>query len=82
VAVNQPPRPPCTISAETIHRFCVGHAPRRAVSVHFLGGVRTLSESEFNKMIAEGLAQAKANQGLDLDNAFDRLRVVLGDNIR
>lgn len=48
------------------------------LSIHTLD---TLSESEFNKMMAEGLAQAKANQGLDLDNAFDRLRVVLGDNI-
>lgn len=33
----------------------------------------TLSELEFNKMMAEGLAQAKANQGVDLDDAFNRL---------
>lgn len=35
----------------------------------------TLSEIEFNKMMAEGLAQAKANQGTDLDDAFNRLDI-------
>ena len=33
----------------------------------------TLSELEFNSMMAEGLAQAKANQGVDLDDAFNRI---------
>lgn len=37
-------------------------------SIHTLD---TLSELEFNKMMAEGLAQAKANQGTDLDDAFN-----------
>lgn len=37
-------------------------------SIHTLD---TLSEIEFNKMMAEGLAQAKANQGTDLDDAFN-----------
>lgn len=37
--------------------------------------VDTLSELEFNKMMAEGLAQAKANQGVDLDDAFNRLEI-------
>ena len=32
-------------------------------SIHTLD---TLSELEFNKMIAEALAQAKANQGIDV----------------
>lgn len=35
----------------------------------------TLSELEFNKMMAKGLAQAKANQGLALDDAFSRLEI-------
>lgn len=35
----------------------------------------SLSELEFNKMMAEGLAQAKANQGTDLDDAFNRLDI-------
>ena len=35
----------------------------------------TMSELEFNKMMAEGLAQAKANQGVDLDDAFNRLDI-------
>ena len=39
-------------------------------SIHTLD---TLSELEFNKMMAEGLAQAKANQGTDLNDAFDRI---------
>lgn len=39
-------------------------------SIHTLD---TLSELEFNKMMAEGLAQAKTNQGIDLDDAFNRL---------
>ena len=38
------------------------------LSIHTLD---TLSELEFNKMMAEGLAQAKANQGTDLDDAFN-----------
>lgn len=42
------------------------------LSIHTLD---TLSESEFNKMMAEGLAQAKANQGLALDDAFSRLEI-------
>ena len=33
----------------------------------------TLPELEFNKMMADGLAQAKANQGTDLNDAFDRI---------
>ena len=37
-------------------------------SIHTLD---SLSELEFNKMMAEGLAQAKANQGTDLDDAFN-----------
>ena len=39
-------------------------------SIHTLD---SLSELEFNKMMAEGLAQAKTNQGIDLDDAFNRL---------
>ena len=39
-------------------------------SIHTLD---TLPELEFNKMMAEGLAQAKANQGLDLEDAFNRI---------
>lgn len=35
----------------------------------------SLSELEFNKMMAEGLAQAKANQGADLDDAFNSLEI-------
>ena len=42
------------------------------LSIHTL---ETLSELEFNKMMAEGLAQAKANQGLDLEDAFTRLEI-------
>ena len=41
-------------------------------SIHTLD---TLSELEFNKMMAEGLAQAKANQDLALDDAFSRLEI-------
>ena len=41
-------------------------------SIHTLD---SLSELEFNKMMAEGLAQAKANQGTDLDDAFNRLDI-------
>jgi len=36
-------------------------------SIHTLD---TLSELEFNQMMAEGLAQAKENHGVDLDDAF------------
>ena len=39
-------------------------------SIHTLD---TMSDLEFNKMMAEGLAQAKANQGLDLEDAFNRI---------
>ena len=42
------------------------------LSIHTLD---TLSELEFNKMMAEGLAQAKANQGADLDDAFNSLDI-------
>ena len=41
-------------------------------SIHTLD---TLSELEFNKMMAEGLAQANANQGTDLDDAFNSLEI-------
>lgn len=41
-------------------------------SIHTLD---SLSELEFNKMMAEGLAQAKTNQGADLDDAFNRLEI-------
>ena len=41
-------------------------------SIHTLD---TLSELECNQMMAEGLAQAKANQGLDLEDAFTRLEI-------
>ena len=41
-------------------------------SIHTLD---TLSELEFNKMMAEGLVQAKANRGADLDDAFSRLEI-------
>ena len=41
-------------------------------SIHTLD---TLSEMEFNKMMAEGLAQAKANKGADLDDAFNKLEI-------
>ena len=41
-------------------------------SIHTLN---TLSELEFNKMMAEGLAQAKANRGADLDDAFSKLEI-------
>ena len=37
----------------------------------------SLSEVEFNKMMAEGLAQAKANQGADLDDAFNRIEICI-----
>jgi len=43
-------------------------------SVHTLD---TLSELEFNNMMAEGLAQAKANQGVDLDDAFNRITICI-----
>ena len=42
------------------------------LSIHTLDA---LSEIEFDKMMAEGLAQAKANQGLDLEDAFTRLEI-------
>ena len=35
----------------------------------------SLSELEFNKMMAESLAQAKANQGADLDDAVNSLDI-------
>ena len=41
-------------------------------SIHTLD---TLPELEFNKMMAEGLAQAKANHGVDLDDAFSELEI-------
>ena len=41
-------------------------------SIHTLD---SLSELEFNKMMAEGLAQAKADQGVDLDDAFNSLEI-------
>ena len=41
-------------------------------SIHTLD---TLSELEFNQMMAEGLVQAKANRGADLDDAFSRLEI-------
>lgn len=41
-------------------------------SIHTLDA---LSEIEFDKMMAEGLAQAKANQGLDLEDAFSELEI-------
>ena len=37
----------------------------------------SLSELEFNKMMAEGLAQAKANQGVDLDDAFIGIEICI-----
>jgi len=43
-------------------------------SVHTLD---TLSELEFNKMMAEGLAQAKANQGIDLDDVFNKIELCM-----
>ena len=36
-----------------------------------------LSALEFNKMMAEGLTQAKANQGTDLDDAFNRIGICI-----
>lgn len=42
------------------------------LSIHTLD---TFSKLEFNKMMAEGLAQAKANQGADLDDAFNRIEI-------
>ena len=62
----------CNIKTERSVRFvenrnsCTFDIP----SIHTLD---TLSELEFNKMMAEGLAQAKANQGTDLNDAFDRI---------
>ena len=41
-------------------------------SIHTLDA---LSELEFNQMMAEGLAQAKANHGIDLDDAFRELEI-------
>ena len=41
-------------------------------SIHTLD---TLSELEFNQMMAEGLAQAKANHGVDLNDAFSELEI-------
>lgn len=35
----------------------------------------TLSELEFNKMMAKGLAQAKANQGVALDDALNKIKI-------
>lgn len=43
-------------------------------SIHTLD---SLSGLEFNNMMAEGLAQAKANQGIDLDDAFNRLEICI-----
>ena len=40
------------------------------LSIHTLD---SLSDLEFNKMMAEGLSQAKANQGLDLEDAFNKI---------
>ena len=39
--------------------------------------LNTLSKLEFNKMMAEGLAQAKANQGTNLDDAFNRIEICI-----
>lgn len=44
------------------------------LSIHTLD---TLSKLEFNKMMAEGLAQAKANQGIDLDDVFNRIKICI-----
>ena len=41
-------------------------------SIHTLD---TMSEHEFNQMMAEGLTQAKANHGVDLDDAFSELEI-------
>lgn len=43
-------------------------------SIHTLD---TLSELEFNNMMAEGLAQAKANQGIDLDDVFNKIELCM-----
>ena len=45
------------------------------ISISWRMVFHTLSELEFNEMMAEGLAQAKANQGVDLDDAFNRLEI-------
>lgn len=44
------------------------------LSIHTLD---TLSKLEFNKMMAEGLAQAKANQGIDLDDVFNKIELCM-----
>ena len=44
------------------------------LSIHTLD---ILSKLEFNKMMAEGLAQAKANQGIDLEDAFNRIEICI-----
>lgn len=41
----------------------------------FIHTLDTLSEFEFNQMMAEGLAQAKANHGVGLDDAFNELEI-------
>ena len=43
-------------------------------SIHTLD---TMSDLEFNKMMAKGLAQAKANQGIDLEDAFNRIEICI-----
>ena len=43
--------------------------------IPYIHTLDSLSELEFNKMMAEGLAQAKANQGADLDDAFNSLEI-------
>ena len=42
-----------------------------AFDISSINTLDSLSELEFNKMMAEGLAQAKANQGTDLDDVFN-----------
>ena len=62
----------CSIKAERSVRL-VENRDSYAFDILSIHTLDTLSEMEFNKMMAEGLAQAKANQGVDLDDAFNRL---------
>ena len=64
----------CNIKTERSVRL-VENSKSCAFGILSIHTLETLSELEFNKMMAEGLAQAKANQGLDLEDAFTRLEI-------
>lgn len=66
----------CSIKPERSVRL-VGSRDSYPFGIPSIHTLDTLSELEFNKMMAEGLAQAKTNQGIDLDDAFNRLETQL-----